>query len=259
MNGNDIYKALEEAFPRTLAYEWDNVGVMIGTMNKPITHVFVTLDVTKDCLKAAKEAGADLIIAHHPLIFTAFNAIHYDTYKGQLIRDIIKSDITIFAAHTNYDIARGGMNDMLAMKLGLVQTTQLSPVDETHGLGRIGKFPSKIPLNDAIKSIKTALDIPDARYIGAKGNKTIETVALIGGSGSDFASQAKAKGADLYITGDVTYHKAHEMLEMGLCVLDVGHSAEKHFKQALRDWMKTRFSELKISIYEPSQNPYMHV
>ncbi len=259
MNGSDLAKALENAFPKSLAYEWDNVGVMVGTLNRPITKVLVTLDVTKDALNEAKAMGAELIIAHHPLIFGGLNAIHYDAYKGQLIRDIIKADITVFAAHTNYDLATGGMNDMLAEKLNLQNVAILEYEDAIHGIGRIGDLKTPLPLMDAIDFIKKALDISSARYIGNDRTKPIKSIAISGGSGADHAASAKKKGADLYITGDVTYHKAHDMIQMGQRALDVGHSAEKHFKHALKRWLESTFESLEVSVFEDAQNPFKDV
>ncbi len=259
MNGSDLLKALEKDFPRTLAYEWDNVGVMIGTMNKQVTTVLLTLDVTKETVKKAKEIGAELIIAHHPLIFGSLTQIHYDTYKGQIIRDIIKEDITVYAMHTNYDLAEGGMNDMLAARLGLTNVAPLEMVDDQHGIGRIGTLTRPMSLDNTITHIKKTLKIDHARYIGKPGEKQIETVALSGGSGADHAPAAKRKGADLYITGDVSYHKAHDMLQMGLRTLDVGHSAEKHFKSAMSLWLETHFETLRVTVFEDSQDPFTQV
>lgn len=259
MNGSSLLKALEKDFPRHLSYDWDNVGVMIGTMNRPVSNVLITLDVTKETLKKAKALGADLIIAHHPLIFGSLKEIHYDTYKGQIIRDIIKADITVYAMHTNYDLADGGMNDMLAARLNLSHVAPLEMVDETHGIGRIGTLEDPKPLGETIEQIKKTLEINNARYIGKDTDKLIETVAISGGSGADHAQAAKKKGADLYITGDVTYHKAHDMLQMGLRALDVGHSAEKHFKTAMKTWLETHFDTLKVSVFEDSQDPFKQV
>ncbi|MFP4078686.1 MAG: Nif3-like dinuclear metal center hexameric protein [Candidatus Izemoplasmataceae bacterium] len=259
MNGSDFKKAFEADFPPHLAYEWDNVGLMVGTLNKPIKTVLVTLDVTKDVIKKAVSIGADLIISHHPLIFSPIRRLSVDTYKGAMIETLIKEGIAVYSAHTNYDLANGGMNDMLASKLAMKNVAILEMTDETHGIGRIGELPSPLPLEEAVTTIKRALDIDDARYIGNQKEKTVKTLAISGGSGADHAFMAKKKGADLYLTGDVSYHEAHDMMQMGLRVLDIGHTAEKHFKTAIRDWLVALDDTLKVDIYAPSQNPFQQV
>ena len=259
MNGSDIAKALDGDFPLTLAYEWDNVGLMVGTMNKEIRTVLITLDVTKAVIDEAMEKGAELIVSHHPLIFSPLRRIHLDTYKGAMLETLIKHGITVYSAHTNYDLAEGGMNDMLAEKLGLLNPRILEPTDETHGIGRIGTLQKPLALNDAIGHVKKSLDIKHARYIGKPKDKTVKTLAVSGGSGADHAAFAKKKGADLYITGDVSYHEAHDMMQMGLRVLDVGHTAEKHFKRAMKAWFETSFDSLEVHIHRDSQDPFTQV
>lgn len=259
MNGSEILKALERHFPSELAYEWDNVGLMVGTMNKEVSTILVTLDVTKDTLKEAIRLDADLIISHHPLIFSPLKRLHLDTYKGALIEGLIKHDIAVFSAHTNYDLANGGMNDMLAGRLGLRETTHLEATDPDHGIGRIGSLPGPLSIEAAIKHIKQALQIDHARYIGNKKDKTVRTVAISGGSGADHAVAAKKKGADLYVTGDVSYHEAHDMMQLGLRALDVGHTAEKHFKQAMKTWLESLSDNVTVHAYAPDQDPFTHV
>ncbi len=219
-------------YPPESAYDWDNVGLQIGTLNKPITGVLVALDVTKDVIDEALACNANVIVSHHPLIFKPLRNITTDAYKGQVIERLMKHDIALYVAHTNYDIGDAGMNAVLADTIGLQDATVLDRVDETRGIGRIGRIDA-MPLNDAIDTIKARLNLRYARLISATRHITVRTVALSGGSGTDFMTEAKRQRADLYLTGDVTYHHAHDALQMGLAVLDIGHATEKFFAAAL--------------------------
>ncbi len=219
-------------YPPDTAYDWDNVGLQIGTLNKPITGVLIALDVTDAVIDEALEANANVIVSHHPLIFQPLKALSTDAHKGKLIERLFKHDIAVYVAHTNYDVGDAGMNDVLAEKLNLKNTTIIDMVDETHGIGRIGTVDA-MPLDDAIGYIKSKLGLSHARLISATRDVTIRSIGLSGGSGSDSMAEAKRQGADLYLTGDVTYHRAHDALALGLPVLDIGHATEKHFAEAL--------------------------
>ncbi len=259
MNGVTIKRFFDEKFPRDLAYEWDNVGLQIGTLNKEITGVLLTLDVTKDIVDEAIKKRANLIIAHHPLIFKPMQNILTDSYKGNVLERLIKEDIAVYVSHTNYDIGHDGMNTVLAEKLGLKNTEILEMLSESHGIGKIGDF-EPMKLSEAIPTIKKRLGMKAGRLItNRSGDKVIKKVAISGGSGASHMAMAKYKGADLYITGDVSYHQAHDMLQLGLSTLDIGHYVEKHFMTALKHQLEDY--GLTCPVYESSidQDPFTYV
>ncbi len=256
MNGSQIKHFMARKFPVELAYEWDNVGLQIGTLNKPITGVYVTLDVTKDALDEAINQGCNLIIAHHPFIFKPMARVLTDQYKGAVLKTLLTRDIAVYVAHTNYDVAHGGMNDMLAGKLGIKSPEVLEYITDTHGIGRIGAF-GPMSLGQTVEHVKRTLAIDTARLITNRSlDKKIKTLAISGGSGAHHMAMAKFKGADLYITGDISYHEAHDMLQMGLSVLDVGHYAEKHFIPAIKQALKDEGFTVPIIEGSFNQNPF---
>ncbi|MFB1050793.1 Nif3-like dinuclear metal center hexameric protein [Paraliobacillus sp. JSM ZJ581] len=329
----DVIDVIEDMAPKDLAYDWDNVGLQIGSMHKEVEKVMVTLDVLENVVDEAVEKGIDLIIAHHPMLFKALKQINLDQAKGRTIKKLIQHDISVYAAHTNLDIAFGGVNDMLANQLAIKNTQVLVPFDhetliklvvyvpEQHlvevknalgdngagyignyshctfsqegtgsfvpkegtdpyigtigkeekvkeikietiipaskkdffvktlltahpyeepaydliplvnkgrvtGLGRIGTLDQDIKLKEFCDTVKEKLDVSNLRVIGDL-DKKIRKVAILGGSGEGFISQAKRMGADVYITGDLTFHEAQEAWEMGLTVIDPGHYVEK--------------------------------
>lgn len=118
-NGQHIISLFEQWAPKSLAVEGDPVGLQIGTLNKTITKVLVTLDVNLDTVEEAIVNGCELIIAHHPPIFRGLKNMRTDLPQGLLIEKLIKNDIAVYAAHTNLDIATGGVNDLLAHTLQL--------------------------------------------------------------------------------------------------------------------------------------------
>lgn len=235
MNGQIIRTFFDTRYPLDFAYAWDNVGLQIGTLDKTLTGILITLDVTQDVAKEALQKGANLIISHHPLIFKPLANIVTDSYKGQLIEQLLKSGITVYVSHTNYDLGHTGMNQVLADRLALTEQAVLDPIDDTHGLGRIGRLREPLGLNAAIAYIKQALSLRHARFIGVMDDDTrIQTLAISGGSGASQMHHVKASGADLYLTGDVSYHQAHDMRQLGLRTLDIGHYAEHLFAPALK-------------------------
>lgn len=233
MNGVKIKTFFEQNFPTELAYEWDNVGLQIGTLNKTLTGILIALDVTKDVVTEAIKKNVNLIIVHHPLFFKPVLNILSDSYRGALVEKLIKNDIALYVAHTNYDVAEAGMNAVLAEKIGLENTDILDYESSSHGIGRIGRF-KETSLFDTVRIIKDRLGIDHARLITNRPDKRVSTIAISGGSGASHMFAAKRKGADLYITGDVSYHQAHDMLQLGLTGLDIGHHAEQHFAKALK-------------------------
>jgi len=248
----DVVKHLETKYPKTLAYEWDNVGLQVGSLNRKASVILVTLDVTKDVVKEAIALKADLIISHHPLIFKPVSSVATESPRGWMIDKLIKNDIALYAMHTNYDLADGGMNDRLAKLLGIRDPKLL---DETEKIGRYGAIDPQ-SMSSYILKVKNALGIGSARFIGAI-DKNVVIVGVSGGSGSNHVGQAKRQGCDLYITGDVTYHTALDCVQMGLSVLDVGHYAEKIFKGAVAEELSEAFCDLKVVVSAVDTDPYV--
>jgi dinuclear metal center YbgI/SA1388 family protein len=245
---------METKYPKTLAYSWDNVGLQVGSMNKKCQTVLVTLDVTKAVINEAISLKADLIISHHPLIFKPLDNVATETPRGHIISQLIKNNIALYSAHTNYDLAEGGMNDQLA-KMLKIQNPQV--LDETEGIGRVGTV-EPISMKDYIAFAKTVFSVENARFVG-KMDSIVKIVGVSGGSGSNHVGSAMKKNCDLYITGDVTYHTALDCLQMGQNILDVGHYAESIFKTALATDIQTAFPDLTVLISAVNSDPFVNV
>ena len=251
MNLVDIIKYFETKYPKDLAYEWDHVGLQVGTLNTKAQKVLVTLDVTKEVVKEAIAIKANMILSHHPLMFTPMKTISFDSPKGWIIRNLIKHNITVYSAHTNYDVADGGMNDTLAGALG-IENPQL--LDATEGIGRYGKI-APVNFQTFIQNVKEQLNLDVVKVIG-NDEKTVKTIGISGGSGSKHMFQAKMKGCDVYLTGDVTYHTALDAIALGITVIDIGHHAEKIFVPSIKAELQSQFPDIEFIESQVNTDPY---
>ena len=254
MNGYKIIHKFESLYPQNLAYDWDNVGLQIGTLDKDISKVLLTLDITDEVIDEAVNEQVDLIIAHHPLIFSAIKNIKTNTYQGKIIEKLIKNDITLYIAHTNFDISNYGMDSMLANMLGLENLENLDDVTDNEGLGKIGTI-SKTPMSEYIKQVKDVFSVDHVRFIGDL-NKDVTRVAISGGSGSSNMFNAVNKKADIFITGDISYHKALDAKSLGINTLDIGHHIEHHFIYHLQKILIEEGVDIDIITSKINTNPY---
>ncbi|WP_096201290.1 Nif3-like dinuclear metal center hexameric protein [Bacillus sp. FJAT-45350] len=369
LNGQTVIQAFEEWSPKSLAVEGDKNGVMIGTLNKPIHKVMIALDVLEEVIDEAIEENVDLIIAHHPLIFRPLKSIATDRPNGRIVEKAIKNDITIYAAHTNLDVAKGGVNDLMAEALGLENIDVLAPtttialkklvvfVPESHenevrqalgaagaghignysnctfnsvgtgtflpeegtdpyigqkgtlefvketkietiipihlqnkvlralikahpyeepaydiypldnqgeslGLGRIGELETEMTLEEFAHHVKKTFDVKGARVVGNLSDK-VKKVAVLGGDGNKYMSQARFKGADVFVTGDVYYHVAHDAMMDGLNIVDPGHNVEKIMKDGVRiylqAWAERNNHAIEITASKINTDPFTFV
>ena len=226
----DIIKKIEDMAPLCLAYDWDNSGFLVGDREKDAKKIYLTLDVNMYTVDEAVKSGADMIIAHHPIMFGGIKRIDQSTPEGYVLSRLIKSDIALYAAHTTMDTAKGGLNDALAEKLG-INVTDIIEKNDSHegcGLGRIGTLEEPVTLAEFAERVKSALDTPFVRVSGDP--KTMVSTAAVGsGACSDLIPEALRMGADVMVTADMKYHIAMDSVESGICVIDAGHYPTERF------------------------------
>lgn len=220
----DISKRIEEFAPKELAYSWDNTGLITGNPEKKVKKVFITLDLFKETVDEAVQNDVDMIISHHPILFKGIKAVDYNSQQGYILRELIKNDIAVYASHTSMDCAKGGINDVLAEKLGIVNIQIIEKNEDFPdcGLGRIGKIKNRVTLREYAEFVKKALNTPFVRVCGDMSKK-IETVGVGGGACDDLIPDAIKMGADVFVTADMKYHIAAESVEEQLAVIDAGH------------------------------------
>lgn len=222
-----VMDALEHIAPKHLAEEWDNPGLLVGALNQDVRKILVCLDVSDAVIEQAAGEGADMIVAHHPLIFRGLKNIRTDLPLGRRLQQLLKHDIAVAAVHTNLDIAEGGVNDVLAQAIGLSKLSAFVITNQdVHGavasMGRIGSLPAPLPVQEFAALVRDALPTEHVRLVEA-GKRPVRKVALCGGSGAAFIRKAAFMGADAYVTGDVKYHEAQQAAELGMHVIDAGH------------------------------------
>lgn len=234
---------LDGKAPVTTAEEWDNVGLLIGSPTDEVRRIVVALDVTCGALETAKAVGADLIVTHHPVIFSPLR--HVDGLPLALAQ----ANISVIAAHTNLDKAVGGVNDTLAARLNL---TDVHPTED--GMCRIGKLPEPTDAVTFAKTVGTVLNT-DVR---TNGGNTVTTVAVCGGSGGDFLT-ALADKTDAFVTGEVRHHEWLYANERGITVIEAGHYAtEVPVVDTLCRWLQDAFPTLDVTAYY-DESPYMTI
>ncbi|HEX7064293.1 MAG TPA: Nif3-like dinuclear metal center hexameric protein [Bacillales bacterium] len=367
-NGQALIQAFEQWVPKDFAIDNDRkkIGLQIGSLNKPVKTVMVALDVLESVVDEAIENHVDLIVAHHPLIFHPLQKIDTTTAQGRIIEKCIKNDITVYAAHTNLDVAKGGVNDLMAEALGLKDTQVLVPTNESKlkklvvfvpkehadgvrqalgdvgagyignyshctfnssgtgtfmpqegtnpyigttgkleqadevkietiipaelqsrairamikahpyeeaaydlypldnqgevsGVGRIGVLAEEMTLKAFAEHVKEAFQVEGLRVVGNLEDK-VKKVAVLGGSGDDYMANARFKGADVYVTGDVYYHVAHDAWMEGLNVVDPGHNVEKVMKEGVRrflsDFIKKKHYDTEVLSSQVHTDPF---
>lgn len=363
----DIAALIESWAPKSLAYDWDSVGLQVGTLNKQVSKVLVTLDVTESVVNEAIEKDIDMIIAHHPLFFKPLKQLDINSRRGKIIEKLLLNHITVYAAHTNLDSAEGGVSDMLADLLDLKNISVLSEdrtkqliklaiyVPESHaevlrealgnagaghigdyshcsfaykgqgsfkpeegsnpylgtldtmervdevkietiiaeeniaamitvlkevhpyeepaydliplynkgkavGVGRVGELSNWLSIDELCKLIKEKWELSHLRV---SGNMTeqVKRVAILGGSGEGYIAAAKSKEADVYITGDLTFHHSQDAWLEGLNLIDAGHYAEKVMKRGVKKYLDSQFDEkssLEVLISTVNTNPFQY-
>lgn len=239
MKIKDVIKFLEERFPLSLQEDWDNSGLQIGNIESDLTNIMISLDLDEQTIQKAKEKSCNLIINHHPFLFSSIKSIDLNEEKGKIIKDLIKNDITVFAMHTNLDIGKGGVNDNLAKLLELRDISNLDTNNE-NPMARFG-YTNEITAYDFSKYIKEKLNCKGLILYGDK-DKKIEKVALCGGAGSDFINDAIDKNCDLIVTSDVKYHEAIDNCKK-INIVDPGHFAsENHIIYMIKDLLEKNFA-----------------
>ncbi|MDT8317839.1 MAG: Nif3-like dinuclear metal center hexameric protein [bacterium] len=260
----DIFFIMEEIAPSRYASDWDSIGLQIGDPLIEAKGIMIALDPSVEAVNEAAAEGLNLLITHHPLLFTEIKSLDLSKQIGKIIKTAIKLDVAIFSAHTNLDATRGGVSDMLAE---LLHITELSPLqaaknadDDLVGIGRIGTFKNRPSLSDVVNMLKERLNLDKVRVIGDM-DRVIEKVALCGGSGGSLIEDASELKADLYISGDINYHRAKDALDLGLAIIDIGHfSSEKclieGLAKKLKEKIKPEQGEIPILTFGKEKEPF---
>ena len=220
MKVKEITQVIEAFAPLSIQEGWDNSGLCVGSPDDEVTSILIGLDCTEKLIDEAIECGADMIVTHHPLIFSGLKKISPEDTVGAAVIKAIRAGICIYAAHTNADKVIAGVSGAMAAKLGLSDIKILDEDGEGTGLGVIGNLPSPISSEQAIALVKDRFSLKMIKT-SAPLNKPISRIAMCGGSGSSLIRNAMNAGADLYISGDISYHNF--FTPENFMLMDIGH------------------------------------
>jgi dinuclear metal center YbgI/SA1388 family protein len=226
---SDVIQVIERLAPLDMASSWDNTGLQVGDHRWPVQTVWVALDPLPDVVSDACKAKVDMLVTHHPLIFTPLNTVDVETQEGAIIQKALQHRLAIYSVHTNLDTVNDGVNDTLASKIGLKEIAPLAVrlKDNLQDFLRVGLLPEETTLIAFAGKIKGILGIDSVRIAGDE-NLKVRKVAVCSGSGSSLLSSFFVSHADVFVSGDLKYHDARAIENVGKGLVDVGHFASEH-------------------------------
>ena len=245
----DIAAIVNGFAPESIAADFDNTGFQIGNINKLVTGIVISLDCTSAVVDFAANNKCNLIITHHPLIFSPLKAVRSNDAVGSVIIKLIENNISLYSMHTNFDRANGGTDDILAQAIGLKDVKRLenSIIDGKNvGFGRIGRLDA-IRADELRKRLKNAVggDV----IMTADDNKIINIAASAAGAGGSLSALALSSGADIFITGEMNYHTALDAKRMGMDVMLCSHQRSEQISlNILKNTLQKALFDVKYDI-----------
>ncbi len=252
---SEIIQVIEATYPRNAALDFDNVGLLAGRSEKEVERVYLALDATDAVIDRAIEYGADMLITHHPLIFSPVKKVTDEEFIGRRVVKLIQNDISYYAMHTNYDVL--GMAS-LAEKILDIRDAQVLEVTcdsegKPEGIGRVGNLEKPMTLEECSVYVKHKLNLGSLKVFGDM-SRTVRRIAVSPGSGKSMIGPALEKKADVLVTGDIGHHEGLDAVEQGLCIIDAGHYGTEYI---FIDDMK-HFLENKLPVLEVGTEPVIH-
>ncbi|MBQ2985878.1 MAG: Nif3-like dinuclear metal center hexameric protein [Tyzzerella sp.] len=251
----DIMKVIETTYPKHAALEWDNVGLLVGRMDKEVNSIYVALDATNEVIEDAISCKADMLITHHPLLFSPLKTITDEDYIGSRVVKLLQHDISYYAMHTNYDVL--GMAELSGAILGLDDRKVLEVTDDEtrEGIGRVGMLKSEMSLQECCELVKERFHLDTVKVFGNL-NEKIQRVAISPGSGKHMSEFALAEGAQVLVTGDIDHHEGLDAVERGLFIIDAGHYGLEHiFIEDVAEFMKEKICGVGV-VTAKKTNPF---
>ncbi len=252
----DITSVIEEFAPLGYQASYDNAGLIVGRAETEVRGVLLAVDVTEEVIAEAKNIGANLIITHHPIVFHPLKRFNSASYVERCVEEAIRSDISLYACHTNLDSTPNGMSWRLATMLGLKNLVLLESTskEENVGFGVIGELSESMAFADYIEQIASTLNLSAVRY-SQPVERPIQRVALCTGAGGSLMSRVKSSGVDLYITGDLKYNDFMEP-DKKFTVVDIGHFESEYCAiDLLFDILSKKMFNFAVRKSEASCNP----
>lgn len=245
----DVTRVAHTLWPLDGAQGWDAPGLVSGDPSRPVRSIHLAVDAVAATVDEAIEAGSDLLLTHHPLLLRGVTTVAEDHYKGALLSRLIRAQCALLSAHTNADVVADGVSDIIATRLGLVDTTPITNnAQPGTGIGRVGRLPQPTTLGHLAHALLALLPATASGVrVAGDYSAPISTVALCGGAGDSLLREAKVRAADVYITSDLRHHPASEAREQALCaggpaLIDVSHWASEWL------WLEPAATQLRAAL-----------
>ena len=256
MKIEDIAAAIEEFAPLGLQASYDNAGLIVGRPDDEVHGVLLAVDVTDEVMDEAEREGCDLIVTHHPIVFHALKRFNSADMVQRCVERAIRRGVALYACHTNLDSAPGGMSWRLAEQLGVERLQVLEPAapGSDAGFGVVGELPEPMPTEEFMRLLQEVLDVRVVRHSDIV-RETVRRVAVCTGAGASLIGQARAAGAEVYVTADLKYNDFMTP-DGALVVADVGHFESEYCAiQLLFDILSKKLITFAVRKSECSRNP----
>lgn len=257
MKCTDIIKRLEILAPPAFAESWDNVGLLAGRRGKEVKRVYLAVDATDEVIEDAIEAEADMLLTHHPLIFSPMKRVTEEDFIGRRILRLLQADMCYYAMHTNFDVM--GMADAAADAVCLQNRQVLDVTYEDdmvkEGIGRYGSLPEAMKLSECAARVKEIFHLPAVRVYGDL-DEVVEMAAISPGSGKSVIKEAVQAGVEVLISGDIDHHSGIDLVAQGVAVIDAGHyGLEKLFVPYMQAYFNRNMPETEV-VAAPEKSPF---
>ena len=251
----DITNYLLTKYPTSLASNFDlgKVGLQFGSLNQEVKVVMLALDGSTKVIDEAIMNDVDLLITHHPFMFNSMLSMDYDNPLQEKIKQVIKNDLNVFSMHTNFDVAEGGMNEILAERLGLKNIRFVGDTLNNESFIRTGEV-DEISLSDFLEVVKEKLKVDGLRYTGSL-NKKIHKVGILAGSGGFELYLASRLHCDAFITGEVKHNQALDAVDLNLSLIEVSHAVERLYKEKVKAELEKEFPNVTFILANNDTDP----
>ena len=251
-----LTRYLETIAPLSLQESYDNAELIVGDPSVECTGVLLTLDAIEEVVDEAVAKGCNLIVAHHPIVFSGLKKLNGRTYIERTVIKALRNEVAIYAIHTNLDNVATGVNRKIAERLGLHNCRILlpSPVNAEVGAGMIGELPEAVPTMDFLQSLKQTMQTDCVRHTRVV-RPTVQRIAVCGGAGSFLLPKAIAAGADVLVTDHFKYHQFFDA-DGHLVIADIGHYESEQFTpELLRELLYQKFRTFAPILSDTRTNP----
>lgn len=252
MKCSDIAKILEILAPVKYAEDYDNVGLIAGRSTKDIKKIYLAVDATDEVIEAAIDFEADLLLTHHPLVFSPLKKITEENFIGRRILRLLQADLCYYAMHTNFDVmcmADAAADEMMLKNSQVLQVTFQDEMSK-EGIGRYGLLPRTMTLLECAEYVKDVFRLPAVQVYGELDER-VEIAAISPGSAKSAVPYAIQTGVDVLISGDVDHHMGIDLMSQGISVIDAGHyGLEKIFVPYMKKYLLRNIPEVKVETAE---------